>query len=76
MNPRTVYNPKNAYEYKLACHKLMDQMWGVGKEGRALSYAWLSRKYKFEVHFSKIDDIKLLDEIWQALYLRSFRVRN
>lgn len=77
MNPQEVkqslINPKKPYHYKWACHKLMEEVFGKDKFGRASAYQWLRRNFGETIHFANINDEVRLKEIWERLYAYSFK---
>lgn len=65
-------NPTKKGHYKRECHRLMDEIWGDSKAGRAQAYFWLKASFGRDVHFSEIHDEKRLKEIWEKLWVKSF----
>lgn len=64
--------PKKKGHYKSACHTLMVEIWGTGREGNSQAYTWLKNTFGQQIHFSEIDDEVRLKEIWEKLYTYSF----
>lgn len=64
----------NAYKYR--CHKLIDEVFGVGREGRARAYGWMKKKYGREIHFRETDDINELRRIHDELLLKSLKAAS
>lgn len=71
-----VINPKKRMDYKVACHALMEEIFGTGKEGKKRAYAWFRKQYGHEIHFSQINDQKTLHEIHENLFKESFKTKQ
>jgi hypothetical protein len=65
-------NPKSKKELKSECHRLLREIFFYDKGGRAVAYAWLHRKYKKPIHFSRINNKQELRKIYDDLWLYSF----
>lgn len=68
--------PKTKYHYKVECHKLIEKIWGPGREGRNQAYTWLSYKFGKKFHFATTHNMKMLKEVYQTLWAMSLQKRK
>lgn len=51
----------------------MEEIFGTSKDGRAMAYGYLKKRYGKEVHFGEINDEKELRDVYNDLVLLSFK---
>ena len=65
-------NPKKAGRLKGQIHFLIDKMWSNKKEARK----FLDKKFGRNTHISKINNEKKLQEIFNTLWVESFKLHE
>ena len=61
------------YSLKFKCHRYLSEIWGDDTKGRKQAYQWLYRQTGKEIHFSEIDSLQVLQDLYNLLLVESFR---
>ncbi len=67
---------KNQEDYKIACHKILDKVWGTKTYQRSKAYRWLAREMGRVIHFSEIHNLEELKLIHSKLVVKQIQKDN